>query len=175
MEQQEQQGENMKKFLVFLVLTVIAVFVMMPLPSFARTAISDSELNSVIAQQGVTIDFVNLTVNNTQLTSIAWGDAGGFGTTYTGDGWAGIGNITINGDVVVMNGPMNIDVGTNGTTRVNILLPTITLGGTAGLNVTASVKVDSTSALSGANATAGVLDIKGLKASVSGSMMIYSH
>jgi hypothetical protein len=68
-----------------LALAVIAVFVMIPLVSFARTAISDSELGSVIAQQGVSIEFGSLTLNNTSLTSMAWGDAGGF-TSYTGDG-----------------------------------------------------------------------------------------
>lgn len=163
----------MKKILA---LAIVAVFVMMPVASFARTAISDDDLGSVIAQQGVTIDFVNLTVNSTSLTSLAWGDTGGF-TGYTGNGWAGIGSVTINGDVVVMNGPMNIDIGTNGSsTRVNVLLPTIAIGGTAGLNVTASVKLDYLSTLASANAsTLGVLDISGLKTSVTGSLQVYGH
>jgi hypothetical protein len=158
-----------------LALAVIAFFVMIPLASFARTAISDSELDSVIAQQGVTIEFVSLTLNSTSLTSMAWGDAGGF-TGYTGDGWAGIGNVTISGDVVVMNGPMNIDIGTSGnSTRVNILLPTVSIGGTAGLNVTATVKLAASSNLATNATTGGVLDIQGLKASVRGSMMVYAH
>lgn len=158
-----------------LTLAIIAVFVMIPLASFAKTAISDSELDSVIAQQGVTIEFVSLKINSTSLTSMAWGDAGGF-TGYTGDGWAGIGNVTISGDVVVMNGPMNIDIGTSGnSTRVNILLPTVSIGGTAGLNVTATVKLAASSNLATNATTVGVLDIQGLKASVSGSMMVYAH
>jgi hypothetical protein len=158
-----------------LALAVIAVFVMIPLASFARTAISDSELDSVIAQQGVTIEFVSLTINSTSLTSMAWGDAGGF-TGYASDGWAGIGNITITGDVAVMNGPMNIDVGTNGgSTRVNISLPTVSIGGTAGLNVTASVKLAASADLATNATTVGVLDIKGLKTQVSGSVMVYAH
>lgn len=163
----------MKKFLV---LTVIAVFVMIPLASFARTAISDSELNSVIAQQGVTIDFSNVTVNSVSLTSIAWGDSDGFGA-YTG-GWVGakIGTGNISGDVVVMSGPMNIDVGSNaGSTRVNISLPTINIGGTNGLNVTATVITAYDSALGTNASTVGVLDIKNLKASVTGSMQVYAH
>jgi hypothetical protein len=158
-----------------LALAVIAVFVMIPLASFARTTISDSELDSVIAQQGVTIEFVNLTLSSTSLTSMAWGDAGGF-TGYTGDGWAGIGNVTISGDVAVINGPMNIDVGTNGgSTRVNISLPTVSIGGTAGLNVTASVKLAASADLATNATTVGVLDIKGLKTQVSGSVMVYAH
>ncbi|KQC11547.1 MAG: hypothetical protein APR62_09685 [Smithella sp. SDB] len=157
-----------------ILLAIVAIFIMIPLASFAKTAISDSELGSVTAQEGVTIEFVNLTLNNVSLTSFAWGDSGGF-TGYTGAGWVGLGNVTINGDLVVMNGPMVIDVGTNGTTRVNIALPTISLGGTAGVNVTASIKLDSTSALSGANATAGVLDIQGLKGQITGSLQVYAH
>ena len=73
-----------------LTLAIILIFVMTPLASFARTAISDSELDSVIAQQGVTIEFVSVTLNNVSMNTFAWGDAGGF-IGYTGDGlgWAG--------------------------------------------------------------------------------------
>ncbi len=74
-----------------------------------------------------------------------------------------------------MNGPMVIDVGADGTTGVNIALPTVSLGGTAGVNVTASVKLDSAGALSGANATAGVLDVQGLKGQITGSLQVYAH
>ena len=148
---------------------------MTPLASFARTAISDSELDSVIAQEGVTIEFDNVTLNNVSMTTFAWGDVDGF-TDYTGEGWAGLGDITISGDVVVMNGPMNIDIGTSGSsTRVNILLPTVSIGGTAGLNVTATVKLAASSNLATNATTGGILDIKGLKTQVSGSVMVYAH
>jgi hypothetical protein len=33
-----------------ILLAIVAIFIMIPLASFARTAISDSELDSVIAQ-----------------------------------------------------------------------------------------------------------------------------
>ena len=158
-----------------LALAIILIFVMAPLASFARTAISDSELDSVIAQEGVTIEFVNVTLNNVSMTTFVWGDADGF-TDYTGEGWAGLGDITISGDVVVMNGPMNIDVGASGnSTRVNILLPTVSIGGTAGLNVTATVKLAASSNLATNATTGGILDIKGLKTQVSGSVMVYAH
>jgi len=41
--------------------------------------------------------------------------------------------------------------------------------------VTASVKLDSAGALSGANATAGVLDVQGLKGQITGSLQVYAH
>jgi len=58
----------MKKSIVFM---IIAIFIMIPLTSFAKTAISDSEIGSVIAKQRVTIEFVNLTLNNVSVTSVA--------------------------------------------------------------------------------------------------------
>lgn len=162
----------MKKFLISV---VIAVLVIIPAALFAQTAISDSELDAVNAQTGVTIDFANVTVNNTSLTSVAFGDAGGF-TGYTGDGWAGLTNITINGDLVVMNGSMVLDIGTNGSsTRANITLPTVSVGGTAGLNVVANIVLAANGGLSTNATTIGTLDVRGLKMSVSGPIQIYAH
>lgn len=162
----------MKKFLIS---AVIAVLVIIPVALFAATAISDSELDAVNAQTGVTIDFSNVTVSNASLTSVAWGDTGGF-TGYTGDGWAGLTSITINGDLVVMNGPMVLDIGTSGnSTRANITLPTVTVGGTAGVNVTASVVLAANGGLSTNATTLGVLDVRGLKLSVSGPIQVYAH
>ena len=42
----------MKKVLL---LTVIALFVMMPFASFAKTALSDSDMSAITAQEGVSI------------------------------------------------------------------------------------------------------------------------
>ena len=74
----------MKKILA---LTVIALFVMMPFASFAKTtAVSDSDLGAVTAQSGVSIDFSNLTISNVSISAQSWGDTDGFGT-YTSPGW----------------------------------------------------------------------------------------
>ena len=163
----------MKRFLIMAVIALLMII--LPAVLFAQTAISDSELDAVNAQTGVTIDFSNVTVSNASLTSVAWGDSGGF-TGYTGDGWAGLTSITINGDLVVMNGAMVLDIGTSSnSTRANITLPTVTVGGTAGVNITASVVLAANSGLSTNASTLGVLDVKGLKLSVSGPIQVYAH
>ncbi len=48
----------MKKVLL---LTVVALFVMMPFASFAKTALSDSDMSAITAQEGVSI-YMNTTV-----------------------------------------------------------------------------------------------------------------
>jgi hypothetical protein len=158
-----------------LLLTVIAVFVMMPLASFARTSISDSELGSVIAQEGVTIDFGQFSLGNISINTVSWGDGNGFGATYAGAGWVGA-SVSIVGNAsgpVQISGTMNIDVGTNGArTAVGISLPTITING----NITSVVKLDNDRALSSANVgTLGTAYISGLTLSPSGSLIIYAH
>ena len=50
-----------------LILVLIAVFVMIPLASFAKTAISDSELSTVTGEAGISISI--------DVSSISWGVA----------------------------------------------------------------------------------------------------
>ncbi|HPX31334.1 MAG TPA: hypothetical protein PKW92_09650, partial [Smithella sp.] len=68
-----------------LILLAIAVFwVMTPWVSSAKTVISDDELDAVIAEQGVSINFTTLTVGGTTtLTAASWGDSDGFGSGST--------------------------------------------------------------------------------------------
>jgi hypothetical protein len=54
-----------------LILALIAVFVMIPLASFAKTTMSDSELGTVTGQEGVSINFDNFTGIN--ISSTSWG------------------------------------------------------------------------------------------------------
>ncbi len=61
----------MKKVLF---LTVVALFVMMPLASFAKTTISDSDLNTITAQEGVSIYLNNITLTNLSMTE-TWGQS----------------------------------------------------------------------------------------------------
>lgn len=101
-----------------LILLAIAVFwVMIPWVSSAKTVISDGELDAVIAEQGVSINFTALTVGGTTtLTSASWGDSDGFGSgsTYPNSGYAGLNAVAIAGNLSVINGAMNVDVGTSG-------------------------------------------------------------
>jgi hypothetical protein len=115
-----------------LVLAVIAVFVMMPLASFAKTAISDSELSAVTAQEGVTINFNNFVISDIQVDVQGWGDSDGF-SGYTGAGWVGAKITTTHPsgvNLINLSGDLTIDVGTNaGVTAVKLGLPGVSIGG----------------------------------------------
>ena len=169
----------MKKFLA---LAVITVLVMMPLVSFAKTAISDSDLDSVTAQSGVSIDFNNLSVSGVTLNTQSWGDTDG-ASGYPGAGYVGMTGINLIGNTVVLNGTMNIDSGTISTTSGNVTklkidLPTITMGGSGanGMNITFTVKVDSTKTLDGPNAsTLGYVNIQGLSVWATGGITVFAH
>ncbi|MGA2781780.1 MAG: DUF6160 family protein [Smithella sp.] len=55
-----------------LILVLIAVFVMIPLASFAKTAISDSELGTVTGEAGISIDFSSI-IGISNIFSTSWG------------------------------------------------------------------------------------------------------
>ncbi|KQC11548.1 MAG: hypothetical protein APR62_09690 [Smithella sp. SDB] len=158
----------MKKILL---LTVVAVFLMIPFTSFAKTAISDSELGSVIAQQGVTIDFTDFNLGSISIDTISWGDAGGFGSTYTSDGWVGA-SVSLSDNAIVISGTMDIDVGTaNGVTAIGIKLPTVTVSG----NIESVVKLAGDKTLTTGANVLGTSFISGLSVNPSGTLVIYAH
>ena len=163
----------MKKILL---LTVIAVFVMMPFASFAKTAITDSELGSVTAQTGVTIDFgTSFSLGNVQIDTISWGDGDGMGASsaYSSAGWVGA-SVEMSPNAITLNGTMTIDVGTNATdarTAVAIKLPNINISG----NITSTVQLASDMELSSGNMVLGTAFIKGLSLSPAGTLTIYAH
>jgi hypothetical protein len=161
-----------------LILIVIALFVMMPgtvmvpCSSFAKTAISESDLAAVTAQEGVTITFSSLAISNVALAVQSWGDSDGFGS-YTSSGWVGA-TIAMTGNVLSMGGAMTIDVGTSGTkTGVQIGLPTLTIGGAA-FAVDQIVKLSTAKTMSGTQ-TLGTSYMSGLTANVTGSLIITAH
>ena len=160
----------MKKFLV---LTVIALFVMMPFASFAKTAVSDSDLGAVTAQSGVSIDFTNLAVSGVSISAQSWGDTDGF-TGYSTTGFVGAA-MTMSGNVVGISGTMNIDVGTSGAqTRLRIDLPTIKIG-EGGLTQEQTVKLALDKTLSTNAGILGISYMSGLQATITGSVQIYAH
>jgi hypothetical protein len=63
-------GDNMKKILISVLITI---FVMIPLASFAKTAISDSELGTVTGETGVSIDFSSFIIGSTSIGTNYWG------------------------------------------------------------------------------------------------------
>ena len=98
----------------FLTSAILALFLMMPIASSAKTAISDSDLDAVTAQEGISITFNNVTITSaTSLGVLSWGDADGF-SSYLSAGFADMANITVTaGNAAVINGDMLVDVGTN--------------------------------------------------------------
>jgi hypothetical protein len=167
-------GEKMKKILV---LAIIALFVMVPFASFAKTAVSDSDLGAVTAQEGVTIDFAGLSLSAVSLDVQSFGDADGF-ASYTGAGFVGAA-IQMSGNVVSLSGTMTIDVGTNATTgtAVKIGLPTVQLGsaGSNNLNITQVLKLASDKTLTTGASTLGTMYMGNLTATISGGLVVRAH
>ena len=59
----------MKKYLM---LVLVSIFMMIPLTSLAKTALSDSELGTITGNAGVTINFTSIDFG-IQISNIAWG------------------------------------------------------------------------------------------------------
>lgn len=112
----------MKKTLACM--TVVMLFVMTPFVSLAKTAISNDELDAVIAQEGITID-CGISVTDPIPTLFSYGDGDGF-TGYPDAGWFGLRNISVGGDEIYLTGLMTIDIGSSGSvTKLNIGLPLV--------------------------------------------------
>lgn len=161
-------GEKMKKVLLF---AVLAMFLMVPM-SFAKTAISESDLAAVTAQEGVTINFDCFTVGAISIAVQSWGDSDGCAGCggYTAEGWVGA-TIDMSDDFVNIKGNLTIDVGTSGTqTALIIGLPTLNLTG----EMTQIVKLGSSANLSGA-AVMGTAYMSGLSVSPTGQLIIHAH
>ena len=158
----------MKKF----ILIVIALFVMMPCASFAKTAITESDLAAVTAQEGVTITFSNLAISNVALAIQSWGDADGF-SSYLSSGWVGA-TIAMTGNVLSMAGTMTIDVGTSGTvTGVSIGLPTLNIGN-ATFQIDQKVMLSTAKQMTGTQVL-GTSYMSGLTATITGGVIITAH
>ncbi len=161
-------GEKMKKVLLF---AVLAMFLMVPM-SFAKTAISESDLAAVTAQEGVTINFDCFTVGAIKIAVQSWGDSDGCAGCggYSAAGWVGA-NIDMSDDFVNIEGNLTIDVGTSGTqTALVIGLPTLNLAG----NMTQVVKLGTAADLTGA-AVMGTAYMSGLSVSPTGQLIIHAH
>ena len=161
-------GEKMKKVLLF---AVLAMFLMVPM-SFAKTAISESDLAAVTAQEGVTINFDCFTVGAISIDVQSWGDSEGCSGCggYTAAGWVGA-TIDMSDNFVTLTDDMTIDVGTSGTqTALIIDLPGLDLAG----EMTQVVKLGSSKNLSGA-AVMGTAYMSGLTVSPTGQLIIHAH
>lgn len=172
-----------------LMLAVIAIFVGMPIASFAKIAISDSDLDALTAQAGINICFTNFAISSAVTAGkMSFGDSDGLGSveplgpyytnSYGSAGYMGMNNIVITGNLVFMNGTMNVDVGTSGgKTELNIVLPSsVIIGGSSGMNITANVVLDSAKALnSGVSGSLATLGIQGFSTFVTGTVTVFAH
>ncbi|MGB5217631.1 MAG: hypothetical protein WBN66_04980 [Smithella sp.] len=155
---------------------IVALFVLLPLLSSARTIVADDELAGVTAEAGVTIDFTDLNVNNTTLTSVAWGDTDGF-TGYTSPGWTGITgvngtDIMITGNLSTINGEMNIDVGSSGSASIlRIGLPDLNMGW---MSVNATLVAGSSATLTGVTPLC-FMEMPNFITEVRGTVQISAH
>jgi hypothetical protein len=163
-------GQNMKKVLLFL---FVAMFLVVPM-SFAKTAITEKDLNDVTAQEGVSINFDCFTLGAITIAVSSWGDSDGCSACggYTTQGWVGA-SITMSSNFVGISGNMTIDVGTSGTrTALIIGLPGLSLAG----SMTQVVKLASTNNLTGgALGTLGTSYMSGVQVSPSGYLVIFAH
>jgi len=174
-------GVNMKKILASAIIAIF--FLMMPFVSFAKTAISDSELGAVSAQHGVTLNFGggNVVISNITLSTTSYGDADGF-SGYTTAGYLGATGISLPSSQISLSSLMNVDVGTNaGVTKLNIGLPIVELDTPT---IDATIKIDTTKTLTDAQQPLGTLYVNNLKAflnadasynNANGSITIFSH
>jgi len=141
--------------------------------SFAKTAITESDLAAVTAQEGVTINFDCFTVGAISIDVQSWGDSDGCATCggYTSSGWVGA-EIDMSSDFVTISGDMTIDVGTNsgGVTALAIGLPTLNLVG----SMTQVVKLANNAQLTGGSVL-GTAYMSGLSVSPSGVLIIHAH
>jgi hypothetical protein len=131
----------MKKILISAIISMFSV--MTPFASFAKTAISEGEMDAVIAQTGITLDFSSdgITIQNFAPSTISWGDADGF-PGYPAAGYFGMKDISMSIDYISIHDLMTINVGTSaGVTKLNIGLPVVRL---FTLGVDATIKLDDT-------------------------------
>ena len=150
----------MKKKLASAIISIFLVL-LLPLMSFAKTAISEGELDAVTAQEGVTLDFgtyanPSVTVTNFAPSLLSYGDSGGFGATYTSYGWVGMNGISIGAaSNITLYNSMIVDVGSSGTvTKLNIVLPSVRV---RPFTTNAGVKLDTANNLSSGNQLLGTL------------------
>ena len=158
----------MKKVLLFVLL---AMFLVVPM-SFAKTAITEKDLNDVTAQEGVSINFNCFTVGAISIAVQSWGDADGCATCggLSVAGWVGA-SIDMSSNFVGITGNMTIDVGTSGTRSALIIgLPGLNLAGT----ITQVVKLSSTNNLGGTQVL-GTSYMSGVSLAPSGYLTIFAH
>jgi hypothetical protein len=164
----EEGDMFMKKVLLCL---FIVMFMVVPM-SFAKTVISEKDLQEVTAQEGVTINFDCFTVGAISIAVQSWGDSDGCTACggYSTVGWVGA-SVDMSSNFVSMTGNMTIDVGSSGTrTALVIGLPTLNLAG----SITQVIKLSTNPTLPGTQVL-GTSFMSGLSVAPTGQLIIFAH
>jgi len=145
---------------------------MVPSMSFAKSAITESELQGISAQEGVTINFDTFTVGAITISVQGWGDGDGF-AGYNSAGWVGATNVSLASDFITITDNLTIDVGTSGdVTALGIGLPTLNLKGDMYQTVRLA---SSATGLETSPQIMGTSYMKGLSVSPKGTLVIKAH
>jgi len=175
----------MKKILM---LAVVALFVMMPLASFAMTTISDSDLNAITAQEGVSIYLNNITLSGINAT-MSWGQSNISSLTgspisgFAFDQGGFVGAVVSTSGNITVNGLLTIDVGVNNTvTPSNTGIPGgIALGltnmaiGVGGVQMIVKIGAEKTLNPALGAGTLGTAYISNVTTTVNGQVLISTH
>ena len=176
-------------------LVVLFAFLMMPPVSLAKsTAISDSDLEGIVAQSGsITITFDNITVKSTDLKTTStdfadfWGPhhADYFGPAHpdyevqNSGAYFGYANVYLTGGEVERSGSITLEIvptpDSNISTwgdRLNVDINSLTIRSSIG--VEASIKLGTTPDLSG-NQYLGYTYTSGVSATTDGKLYVYAH
>ncbi len=175
----------MKKVLL---LAVVALFVMMPLASFSMTTISDSDLNAITAQEGVSIYLNNITLSGINAT-MSWGQSNLSSITgspisgFAFDQGGFVGAVVSTSGNITVNGLLTIDVGVNNTTTLsNTGIPGgIALGltnmaiGIGGVQMIVKVGAEKSLTVPTLTMTMGTAYISNVSTTVNGQVLISTH
>ena len=130
----KERSVIMKKVVVGV--TILMFLAVTSFVLFAKSSLSHDELDSVTAQEGVTIEFggTSYTASHFYIWGNfgpqiqSWGDGNGFALEgYTGAGWVGFKNGTMDASsAIYLYSNMTIDVGTSGSiTKAFVGLPSV--------------------------------------------------
>jgi hypothetical protein len=135
-------------------LTVSLFLVMIPLMSSAKKPLTEKEMDTTTAQEGVSIEFGGASYSTSHFVAgfdppdvQSWGEADGCATCggYTSAGWVGMRDMTMDaGANIIFYNTMTIDVGTSGSVTKTVINPGTILVHPVGTNATVAMGTDQT-------------------------------
>jgi hypothetical protein len=168
---------------------IAMLLLVLPMSVLAMDAVTNSELDGVAGQAGVTIAFGGTSTTTIDFSQLGWGDPDGVGTTCASlEGWLIISGVVTISQTIADGQMLTLDVGTTGagtcvpSGAVNI--PANTSFIAVGLpKVTNTITVPSTLYIGLANTstpidgTLGILNLRGLSVTMGTptSLYVWAH